>query len=161
VTKKILFLSMAVFFAGCTTTGTTRTDAVPAAAQRCQPSDERVITGLFERWNASLQTGDPQAVVNNYAERSILLPTLSGVNRISKDEKLDYFKHFLASKPVGTVTARQISLGCNTAVDSGLYTFVLGATGQQVDARYTFAYEWDGQNWLIVSHHSSALPASH
>jgi hypothetical protein len=53
---------------------------------------------------------------------------------------------------------RTIFLGCNSAVDAGLYTFRFGKTGQSVNARYTYTYAWDGKQWLITSHHSSAMP---
>ena len=53
---------------------------------------------------------------------------------------------------------RQIELGCNSAVDSGLYTFRFAKTGATVQARYTYTYRWDGTQWLITSHHSSAMP---
>ena len=48
--------------------------------------------------------------------------------------------------------------GPGIRVDSGVYTFTMGASGAVVKARYTFVYKWDGANWLIISHHSSAMP---
>lgn len=128
-------------------------------AETCEPINVSTVAGLFDRWNASLQTGEPAAVVKNYAEPSILLPTLSGVNRVTQDEKEAYFTHFLASKPIGRVIARQVDIGCNMATDSGLYTFSVGNAGQEIEARYTFTYRWTGQEWLISSHHSSILPS--
>lgn len=136
----------------------TGSDAIKQT-QQCEPVDEAQIAALFERWNQSLQTGDPKAVVQNYADRSILLPTLSGVNRLSKAEKEDYFTHFLAAKPSGLVTSRMVDIACNTAIDSGLYTFTMGVNGKKVEARYTFTYKWIAGQWLITSHHSSLLPA--
>jgi hypothetical protein len=53
---------------------------------------EQDIAALFDRWNQSLQTGDPQKVVANYAERSILLPTVSNKPRLTPAEKVDYFR---------------------------------------------------------------------
>ena len=73
-----------------------------------------------------LKTGDPQKVVANYAPRSILLPTVSNKPRVSVDEKLDYFKHFLESKPDGTIDFRKIIIECNTAIDAGTYTYKFG-----------------------------------
>lgn len=132
--------------------------AANARSEHCQPATDTEIAALFERWNSSLQTGDPHKVVANYAERSILLPTLSNKPRLTATEKEDYFHHFLADKPTGRINTRMIEIGCNTAVDAGIYTFSFGATGAQVQARYTYTYRWNGEQWLITSHHSSAMP---
>ena len=41
----------------------------------CATTSEQQIASLFDRWNASLQTGEPKKVVANYSDKSILLPT--------------------------------------------------------------------------------------
>jgi uncharacterized protein (TIGR02246 family) len=128
-----------------------------AKTEACDLASDKQIAALFDRWNGSLKTGDPQKVVANYAPRSILLPTVSNKPRVSVDEKLDYFKHFLESKPDGTIDFRKIIIECNTAIDAGTYTFKFG-DGSIVKARYTFTYVWDGHKWLITSHHSSRMP---
>ncbi|MGZ5199728.1 MAG: SgcJ/EcaC family oxidoreductase [Telluria sp.] len=126
--------------------------------ETCKATSEREVAALFDRWNRSLQTGDPRQVVANYAAQSILLPTVSDRPRLAAAERLDYFQHFLQDRPSGVIDLRRIYLGCNTAVDSGLYTFTFARTGAVVHARYTFTYGWDGTRWLITSHHSSAMP---
>lgn len=119
---------------------------------------ENDIAALFDRWNESLQTGDPAKVVDNYAERSILLPTVSNKPRLSREEKEDYFVHFLANEPSGIIDMRHIDIIGDVAVDSGLYSFSFAKTGDVVNARYSFVYKWDGEQWLIISHHSSGMP---
>ena len=119
---------------------------------------EEEIAALFDRWNDSLKTGDPAKVVDNYAERSILLPTVSNKPRLTREEKEDYFVHFLVNEPVGTIDMRHIDISGDIAVDSGLYSFSFSKTGDVVNARYSFVYKWDGSQWLIISHHSSAMP---
>jgi|WetSurMetagenome_2_1015567.scaffolds.fasta_scaffold97458_2 uncharacterized protein (TIGR02246 family) len=143
---------------------------VPVAAQNSDdqkllpcPECNRLATdqdieALFERWNQSLQTGDPYRVAANYAEKSILLATLSNKPCITQDEKVDYFKNFLEKMPSGKIDMRMINISCNMAVDSGLYTFTFLKTGETAKARYTFVYKWDGKQWLIISHHSSLMP---
>lgn len=128
-----------------------------ARTETCKAASEKDIASLFDRWNASLQTGDPQKVVSNYAQKSVLLPTLSNKPRLTPDEKADYFEHFLARKPVGSIDSRSIEVDCNSAIDAGLYTFRFG-DGSSVQARYSFTYKWDGKRWAITSHHSSAMP---
>jgi uncharacterized protein (TIGR02246 family) len=128
------------------------------ASAACKATNEQEIAALFDRWNQSLQTGDPHQVVANYAEKSILLPTVSNKPRLTAAEKDDYFQHFLEKHPSGKIDMRFIELGCNSAVDAGLYTFTFAQTGEVVHARYTYTYRWDGAKWLITSHHSSGMP---
>ena len=128
-----------------------------ARTEECQPVTESGIAGLFDRWNAALASGDPEQVVARYATRSILLPTVSNTPRRTPEERRDYFEMFLQKKPQGVIDERQVELGCNSAVDAGVYTFTFG-DGSTVAARYPFTYGWDGKDWLITSHHSSAMP---
>lgn len=127
-------------------------------AVNCQPVTESEIASLFDRWNNSLQTGEPLKVVANYAERSILLPTVSNKPRVTPAQKEDYFEYFLRNHPSGKIDFSQIELGCNSAVDAGLYTFTFATTGTVVSGRYSYTYSWNGAKWLITSHHSSTMP---
>lgn len=137
--------------------GAIASPAVPATEQ-CARVTEAQIAALFDRWNGSLATNDPGKVVANYAPDAVLLPTVSNKPRFTQQEREAYFREFLKNKPQGKITERRIQLGCNKAVDAGLYTFTMGANGAVVPARYTFTYENRGGEWLISSHHSSAMP---
>lgn len=148
-------LSFAAALAGCTSNPPTNTSAQGGS---CRAASEREIAALFDRWNASLQTGDPRKVVANYADKSVLLATVSKTPRITPAQKEDYFKSFLENRPSGRIDSRNIEVDCNTALDTGLYTFTFAKTGDVVKARYTYTYKWNGSDWLITSHHSSALP---
>ena len=128
-----------------------------AASQQCQPTTEKEIAAQFDRWNAALATGKPDTVVARYATTSILLPTVSNTPRLTPEARRDYFEMFLKSKPQGRIDTRLIQIGCNSAIDAGIYTFTFG-DGRKVQARYTFTYGWNGNDWLITSHHSSAMP---
>jgi uncharacterized protein (TIGR02246 family) len=150
-------LAACAVLSGCAYDGTSpTTSSIPT--QACKKTNEQEIISLFDRWNQSLQTGDPRAVAANYADRSILLPTLSNKPRLTTAEKEEYFHHFLENRPSGKIDQHFIVIGCNSAVDAGLYTFTFAKTGQVVPARYTYTYWWDGTKWLITSHHSSAMP---
>jgi uncharacterized protein (TIGR02246 family) len=132
---------------------------VPQHTEVCVAVTEEEVAALFDRWNQSLKTGDPQKVVANYAEKSVLLPTVSSKPRFTAAEKADYFHHFLENQPEGHIDSRTIELDCNLAIDEGLYSFTFKKTGAIAKARYTFTYKWDGKQWLITSHHSSKAPA--
>jgi uncharacterized protein (TIGR02246 family) len=162
----ISFISFAsgvcIGLAGCAAPGAGPSASPAGTGAGCKEASEQEVAALFDRWNASLQTGDPRQVVANYAQRSILLPTVSNKPRLTPAEKEDYFQHFLQNRPSGKIDMRFVEIGCNTAVDAGLYTFTFGTTGQVVHARYTYTYRWErgpaGGQWLITSHHSSAMP---
>lgn len=156
--KLLRIAAVAFALAGCAMNQGTPGNTQTSRTESCKATSEQEIAALFDRWNQSLQTGDPRKVVANYAERSILLPTVSNKPRLTVAEKEDYFQHFLQDRPSGKIDFRSIELGCNTAVDSGLYTFTFARTGTVVKARYTYTYRWDGAQWLISSHHSSAMP---
>jgi uncharacterized protein (TIGR02246 family) len=136
----------------------------PAPAQEtqtCAAVTKEQVSGLFDRWNAALQTKNPDEVVKNYAPDAVLLPTVSNKPRTSPQEIRDYFVHFLEKSPKGSINSRTVHTGCNDAYDVGTYTFtVTDAAGKtsQVPARYTFVYELRNGKWLIVHHHSSAMP---
>ncbi|KHN56233.1 SgcJ/EcaC family oxidoreductase [Pectobacterium fontis] len=138
--------------------GTLASASVQAAQHmECVKTNQKEIASLFDRWNASLQTGDAKQVAKNYAPDAVLLPTLSDQPRTTDAERVDYFEHFLEKKPVGKIDTRTIRIGCNKAVDTGTYTFTFG-DGSQAKARYTYTYAWNGKQWLITTHHSSANP---
>ncbi len=127
----------------------------------CVKVTEDEVIALFDRWNAALATLNPEEVAEEYAHDAILLPTVSNQPRTNHEEIKDYFEHFLQKKPVGKVDFRIIKLGCNTASDTGLYTFTLHEKDgkvKHVKARYSFVYEYDDDQWLIEHHHSSMMP---
>ena len=115
------------------------------------------IAALFEEWNTALQTGEPKNVTALYESNAILLPTISNQVRHNHEEIEDYFIHFLAKGPKGVINESNIRTFGNVALNSGIYTFTF-SDGNSVQARFTYVYRWNGQRWLIVEHHSSALP---
>jgi len=156
-TVGILVLTLAAL-GGCATQPAGSIDPSLARTESCKPTTVGEIAALFDRWNQSLQTGDPHKVAANYAVQSILLPTLSNKPRLTLAEKEDYFHHFLENRPSGEIDMRTIEIDCNTAVDAGLYTFTFAKTGKRVSGRFSYTYRWDGSQWLITSHHSSVMP---
>ena len=153
-----LFFLVVVALAGCASSPVAQNDVQIFRTESCKAISEAEIEALFERWNNSLLTGDPRKVVANYAEQSILLPTVSNKPRLTPAEKEDYFHHFLENRPSGRIDFRFIEIGCNSAVDAGLYTFTFAKTGASVSGRFSFTYRWNGSEWLITSHHSSVMP---
>jgi uncharacterized protein (TIGR02246 family) len=115
--------------------------------QACRTITNDQVGALFDRWNKSLATKSPDAVVANYAADATLLPTVQNGPLVGPEAIRGYFVYFLKQ-------------GCNIAYDIGLYTFTVDGdqpgTRRQVKARYTFIYAPEHGKWLIVHHHSSA-----
>jgi uncharacterized protein (TIGR02246 family) len=139
-------------------------EVAPASAQ-CTPITPNQVKALFVRWNDALATHDPDKVVkDNYSTDAVLLPTVENGPLIGQEAIRGYFVHFLEKHPVGSIDEanRTIRIGCNTVFDAGIYIFTLDGTqpGSRVKlpARYTYIYEPRGGQWLIVHHHSSAMP---
>jgi len=144
-------LAVSAVVTGCGT-GAASTPAAPT---------ELDIRNLFLTWNAALATGDPQKVADLYAPDAVLLPTVSNQVRRTRTEIVDYFTKFLKDKPQGEMRDQIVDvLDTDTAVNAGVYEFTLTKEGKQqhVKARYTYVYELRDGKWLIVNHHSSAMP---
>jgi len=116
-----------------------------------------MIAELFEEWNSALKTGDPKQVASLYESNAILLPTISNQVRHNHEEIEDYFVSFLAKSPEGKIDESNIRTFGDIAINSGVYTFTFNE-GVFVQARFTYVYRWNGQRWMIVEHHSSAMP---
>ena len=125
----------------------------------CALITETQVTALLSQWNQSLQTKDPQKVIENYASDAVLLPTFS--NAVLKTPAMikAYFADILNQNPSITVDEQIIHLGCNWASNAGVYTFHVSKDGQSdtVKARYSFLYRNVNGKWLIIQHHSSAF----
>ena len=115
------------------------------------------VSSLFEVWNNALQTGDPIKVAELYEPNAILLPTVSNKVRHNHEEIVDYFVHFLAKGPEGKVDESNVRTFGDIAINSGVYTFTF-KDGSSVQARFSYVYRWNGQDWRIIEHHSSAMP---
>ncbi len=156
----ILLITLVYFTAPALAVPSSAPGPIATTTATCKATTEAEIARLFDRWNQALQTGNPDAVVATYAPDALLLPTMSNFPRDTPSEIRDYFVQFLKGSPIGRIDQRIIRIGCNSAMDSGLYTFRLTRDGKSVEvpARYTFEYAYQDGQWLIVGHHSSRMP---
>ncbi len=126
-----------------------------------KPNHERLAEELFNDWNESLKSGEPQKVAEEYLEDGELFGTVSGRIRQGWEEIKKYFEHFLKGSPTGEVLNRSvIYISDNMFLDSGLYRFKLTKDGQEqmVDAEFTFVWQRDENgSWKIKHHHSAAV----
>ena len=116
------------------------------------------VIALFEEWNGTLATLDPDTVTAMYAADAVLLPTVSNQVRHNHGEIRDYFVNFLQKAPQGVINESNVHiLSDSHATNSGVYTFTFG-DGSAVTARFSYLYVATEAGWKILQHHSSAMP---
>jgi uncharacterized protein (TIGR02246 family) len=130
----------------------------------CQTITQQQVVALFDEWNRALATRKADRVLSTYAPDATLLPTVENGPLVGPEAIGQYFAYFLKQAPQATIKTRIVHVGCNIADDVGLYDFMVEGdqpgTRKQVRARCTFVYAPVHGKWLIVHHHSSALPVA-
>jgi uncharacterized protein (TIGR02246 family) len=120
------------------------------------------VTAAASSWARALGEDDPDKVLPFYSNDAVLWGTLSPTVRADVGALRDYFVTAFRVLPGLKVAFgdQLIRVYGDTAVNTGYYTFSYvqdGAT-KSLPARYSFTYVKSGERWLIVDHHSSAMP---
>jgi hypothetical protein len=130
-----------------------------------QRSTYRALGVVFVRpgvAEVTLGQNDPDKVVLLYATDGVLWGTLSPTVRADRAALRDYFVTAFKVLPGLKVTFGEqlIRVYGGTAVNTGYYTFSYIKDGETktLPARYSFTFVKEGENWMIVDHHSSAMP---
>jgi uncharacterized protein (TIGR02246 family) len=114
-------------------------------------------------WGRALGEDDPEKVLTFYADDAVLWGTLSPTVRSDRAALRDYFVTAFKVLPGLKVTFgdQLIRVYGNAAVNTGYYTFSYIRDGEtkSFPARYSFTYVKNGERWMIVDHHSSAMPS--
>ena len=115
-------------------------------------------------WGQALGEDDPEKVLQFYADDAVLWGTLSPTLRADRKALRDYFVTAFKVLPGLKVSFgdQLIRVYDNAAVNTGYYTFSYVKDGEtkNLPARYSFTYIKNGERWLIVDHHSSAMPST-
>ena len=114
---------------------------------------------MIENWGEKIRTNDPKQVASLYHDDGLLLGTFSDIERKGHDLILAYFENLLKSKVDVEVVTQHKHETDSITVNSGLYNFIVD--GKTVNARFSFVFIKSGDEWKILSHHSSVLPESH
>jgi uncharacterized protein (TIGR02246 family) len=120
------------------------------------------VAAATSNWARALGEDDPDKVLPFYSEDAVLWGTLSPTVRADRAALRDYFVPAFKVLPGLKVTFGEqlIRIYDATAVNTGYYTFSYVRDGETktLPARYSFTYVKRGDSWLIVDHHSSAMP---
>ena len=133
-----------------------------APVASAEPKDEVAAAALT--WARALGEDDPDKVLPLYSDDAVLWGTLSPTLRSDRAALRDYFVTAFTVLPGLQVTFgdQLIRVYGGTAVNTGYYTFsyVKDGEAKSLPARYSFTYVKIGNSWLIVDHHSSAMPSA-
>ena len=114
-------------------------------------------------WGQALGEDDPETVLAFYSDDAVLWGTLSPSIRSDRAALRDYFVTAFKVLPGLKVAFgdQLIRVYGDTAVNTGYYTFSYVKDGETktLPARYSLTYVKNGERWLIVDHHSSAMPS--
>jgi len=121
------------------------------------------VAATTSAWGQAIGGGDPENVLALYADDAVLWGTLSPTVRSNRAALQDYFVSAFKVLPSLKVAFgdQLIRVYGNAAINTGYYTFTYVRDGEQktLPARYSFTYVKNGERWLIVDHHSSAMPS--
>lgn len=140
--------------------------ALLAACQTTPPSDAETlrVTASMLNWIATYNNCDnPSKLAALYDGDAVLWGTMSQTIISTPASIQQYFERACTTNPKSTVELGQqlVRVYDDTAVSSGTYAFTVFPGGQArvVPARFSMTYRRNGDRWLIVDHHSSAMPA--
>lgn len=139
-------------------------DMTKPHAMQCAAIPAGAADTLFRDFNAAWATKNPDTVTALFAKDAVLLATVSNVPRTDSAAIRDYFVSFLKGSPVGTINSSNVREGCNMLTRMGTWTVALtnqnSGVRNNVKARYTFIYKYEGGAWKIAHLHSSMMPVS-
>ena len=118
--------------------------------------DDSTASELLQKWTSAIKNGDPKQVTKLYDENGILLGTFSPKERVGHELILEYFESLLKSPVEVQIVSEHPHVFESFAVNSGLYNFITDS--KTINARFSFVYSKNDDEWKIISHHSSVLP---
>jgi uncharacterized protein (TIGR02246 family) len=125
-------------------------------------SSREEVAEATQVWARALGEDDPDKVLPLYADDAVLWGTLSPTVRADRAALRDYFVTAFRVLPGLKIAFgdQLIRVYGATAVNTGYYTFsyVKDGEAKSLPARYSFTFVKNGEHWLIVDHHSSAMP---
>ena len=124
--------------------------------------DKEDVAAAAVKWTQVFTDDNPDPIMALYAKDGVLWGTLSPTRRDTPAALREYFVNAFKALPGHAVTFgdQHIRVYGNTAINTGYYTFSFMRDGKPatLPARYSFTYVKSGGQWLIVDHHSSAVP---
>ena len=125
------------------------------------PKEE--VGAATQAWIDGMNSHNAERVVALYHSEAVLWGTRSATLRDTPAMIGDYFKILQTVPPSYKVVLgeQRIRVYGDTAISTGTYTFSEDRDGKPISrpSRFSFVYRNRNGRWLIVDHHSSAVPA--
>ena len=125
------------------------------------PKDD--VGAATQAWIDGMNSHNAERVVALYDAEAVVWGTRSSSLRDTPATVRDYFKvlQTVPSSYKVTLGEQRIRIYGDIAINTGTYTFSEDGDGKPVTrpARFSFVYRNRDGRWLIVDHHSSAVPA--
>ena len=124
--------------------------------------DKEDVAAATAKWAEVFTDDNPDPILSLYDKEAVLWGTLSPTRRDDPATIRDYFVKAFKALPGHAVTFgdQYIRVYGDTAINTGYYTFSFVKEGEKktLPARYSFVYVKRNDGWMIVDHHSSAVP---
>lgn len=120
------------------------------------------VAAATQAWADAFNSHDPGQVVALYDADAVLWGTTSPTLRDTPAAIRDYFRGLPNRPHARAVLGEQrIRIYGEMAINTGSYTVSDVRDGQPVTtpARFSFTYRLRDGRWMIVDHHSSAVPS--
>ena len=121
------------------------------------------VGAAMQAWLEGMNSHNADRVVALYDADAVLWGTRSSTLRDTPAMVRDYFKILQTVPPSYKVELgeQRIRIYGDIAINTGTYTFSEERDGKPISrpARFSFVYRNRNGRWLIVDHHSSAVPA--
>jgi uncharacterized protein (TIGR02246 family) len=126
--------------------------------------DKEDVAATTAKWADAFSAETPDRIVALYDREAVLWGTLSPTRRDNPEAIRDYMVNAFKALPDHRVSFgdQLIRVYGDTAINTGYYTFTYKKDGESksLPARYSFVYIRRNGQWMIVDHHSSAMPVA-
>ncbi len=125
--------------------------------------DKEDIAKATQEWADAMTSHDADRVMKLYDPQAVLWGTRSPTLRKDPAKVREYFGILKTVPPSykATLGEQAIRIYGDMAINTGTYTFSEERDGKEIlrPARFSFVYHKNpAAQWLIVDHHSSAVP---
>jgi uncharacterized protein (TIGR02246 family) len=120
------------------------------------------VAAATQAWAEAMTRHDVDRVLALYDSEAVLWGTRSPALRDSPLALRDYFNilRTVPSSYKAVLGEQRVRIYGDMAINTGTYTFSEVRDGKEIvrPARFSFVYRNRNGRWLIVDHHSSAVP---